>query len=134
MLLESNDQLKEIDIENRKRYYFDDISKFEDFDLDNILRDEKSYKSILVYNISSKVLIGATPLRIRFNKIDGVIRVYEGIRSLVLFGAEKHDSIYNRIRYFIGVKRSIIYVFFIIMQESRLIDTVLCLQKKIDFS
>ena len=62
MLLESNDQLKEIDIENRKRYYFDDISKFEDFDLDNILRDEKSYKSILVYNISSKVLIGATPL------------------------------------------------------------------------
>ena len=47
----SNDRLKEIDIKNRTYYYFDDIIKIEDFNLDNILRDEKLYENILVYNI-----------------------------------------------------------------------------------
>ena len=41
--MESNDKLKESDIKNHTRYYFDDIIKIEDFDLDNILIDEKSY-------------------------------------------------------------------------------------------
>ena len=41
--MESNDKLNESDIKNRMRYYFDDIIKIEDFDLDNILIDEKSY-------------------------------------------------------------------------------------------
>ena len=40
--MESNDKLKEINIENRTCYFFDDIIKFEDFDLDNILTDDKS--------------------------------------------------------------------------------------------
>ena len=31
--------------------------KLEDFDLDNILIDEKSYENSLVYNISYKILI-----------------------------------------------------------------------------
>ena len=39
--MESNDELKEIDIENCTCYYFNDIIKFEDFDLNNILIDEK---------------------------------------------------------------------------------------------
>ena len=39
--MESNDKLKEINIENRTCYFFDDIIKFEDFDLDNILTDDK---------------------------------------------------------------------------------------------
>ena len=33
-------------------YYFNDIIEIEDFDSDNILKDEKSYENILVYNIS----------------------------------------------------------------------------------
>ena len=69
----SNDDLKEINIENRKRYYFDDLIKIEDFNLGNILIDEKTYKNILVYNISHKTLIDAKPLRIRFNKINRFI-------------------------------------------------------------
>ena len=40
-------------------------------------------------------------LCIRFDKIDGFIRIYDRTRYLVLFGSEKHDSIYNRIRYLI---------------------------------
>ena len=51
----SNNKLKEIDIKNRAFYYFDGMIKTEDFDLDNILIDEKSYETILVYNISYKI-------------------------------------------------------------------------------
>ena len=39
--MESNDKLKEIDIKNRKWYYFDDIIKIEHFDFDNILIGER---------------------------------------------------------------------------------------------
>ena len=60
--------------------------KIEDFDLDNILRDEKWYKNILVYSILCKTLIGAEPLRIRFDKVDEFIRIYDGTRYLVSFG------------------------------------------------
>ena len=52
--MESNVKLKEIDIKNRACYYFDHIIKIEDFDLDNILIDEKSYENILIYSISNK--------------------------------------------------------------------------------
>ena len=54
---------------------------------------KKSYKNILIYNISYKRLIDAKPLHIRFHKTDGFIRVYNGIRYLVLFGSEKYDFI-----------------------------------------
>ena len=49
-------------------------------------------------------------LSVRFDKIDGFIRTYDGTRYLVLFGNEKHDSIYNRIRYLISVKSGIAYM------------------------
>ena len=62
-----------------------------------ILIDEKSDESILVYEILCKTLIGAKPLRIRFNKVDGT-------RYLALFGSEKYDFIYYSIRYLIKVK------------------------------
>ena len=49
-------------------------------------------------------------LSVRFDKIDGFIRTYDGTRYLVVFGNEKHDSIYNRIRYLISVKSGIAYM------------------------
>ena len=55
-------------------------------------------------------MIRAKPVRIMFDKIDGFIRVYRRTRYLVLFGAEKYDFIYNRIRYLAGVKSGITYV------------------------
>ena len=91
-------------------YYFDDISKIEDFNLDNILIYEKSYQNILVFNISHKPLIDAKPLGINFDKIDGFIRFYDGTTYLVLLGSEKYDYICNRVRYLIGVKSGITYV------------------------
>ena len=102
--MDNNHGLKEIDIKNRTCCCFDDIIKLEDFDLVNILIDEKSYKNILIYNISYKTLIGAKHLPIRVDKIDVFIRVYDGTRYLVLLEGEKYDFIYNRIKYFIGVK------------------------------
>ena len=57
----SNGQLKETDVKNRTCYYFDDIIRIEDFDLDNTLLDEKPYENILVYDISYKSLIGKKP-------------------------------------------------------------------------
>ena len=56
--MESNDKTKLI-IKNRSFSYFDDIIKFEGFDLDNVLIGEKSYRNILVYKNSYKTLMGA---------------------------------------------------------------------------
>ena len=60
--------------------YFDDIIKLEDFNLDNILIDKKSHENILIYDISYKTLINSKSPHIRFNKIDGFIRIYDGTR------------------------------------------------------
>ena len=85
----------------------------EDFDLDNILIDKKSHENILIYDISYKTLIGAKPFCLRFDKIDGPIRVYDGIRYLILFGSENYDTIYNTIfnGNLISLKSRITYVF-----------------------
>ena len=44
--------------------------KLKDFDLVDILIDEKLHENILIYDISYKTLIVSKPLRIRFDKID----------------------------------------------------------------
>ena len=86
-------------------YYFDD------FDIENIL--------IIA-------LIGSKPLQIRFDKIDGFIRIYDGTRYLTLFGSEKHDPIYERIRYLISLKSGITCIFFTLLQKSKLVLMILC--------
>ena len=45
--MECNEELKVIYIKNRIYYYFDDAIKIEDFNLDDILIDEKLYDFIL---------------------------------------------------------------------------------------
>ena len=47
-------------------------------------------------------------IRIRLNKIDGSIRVYDGTRYLVWFGSEKYDYTYKEIRYLISLKSVVI--------------------------
>ena len=51
---------------------------FRKYDFDNVLIDEKSHENVLIYYISCKTLIGSKPLCIRFDKIDGFIRIYDG--------------------------------------------------------
>ena len=79
--MESQDELKEIDIKNRTCYYFDDIMEVYSGD---ILLDKKTYKDILIYDISQKTFMGLYPLRIRFYKIDGFIKIYDGIKYLLM--------------------------------------------------
>ena len=95
--IESNNKLKEIDIKNRSCYYFSNTIKTENVDLGNILIDEKSYEKILVHDISCKTLIGAKPMRIRFDKINWFIRIYNGSKHLLLFRPENFDAMNNRI-------------------------------------
>ena len=45
-------------------------------------------------------LIGPKHLWIRFDKIDGFIKIYDGSKYLVLLGSEKYDAIYDRSKYF----------------------------------
>ena len=101
-----NNEFKKVCIKNRTCYYFDDIIKLGDFDIDNILIDKKSHiliiLIILIYGISYKTLSLSKHLRIRLDKIDGFIRIYDVTRYLTLFGFEKYDTIYDRIRYLIS--------------------------------
>ena len=106
-----NNEFKRVCIKNFTCYYFDDIIKLEDFDLDNILIDGKSYEKILIYNISYKTLIERKPLRIGFFKTDGIIRIYDGTKYLTLFGSEEYEAIYSRMRYLISQKSRIPYIF-----------------------
>ena len=94
-----NNQFKNVCIKNRTCYYFDDIIKLEDFNHDNILKDEKSHENTLIYEILYKTLIGPKPFRIRFDKLDGFTRIYYGSKYLVLLSSEKYDAFYNRITY-----------------------------------
>ena len=82
MKVESNDELKEITIKNRTCYYFDEMIKFEDFDFDNMLIDGKSYENILVNKISHENVMGAKPLRVRFQ----IFWYYFELDNMIPFG------------------------------------------------
>ena len=62
----------------------------------------------MVYDISYKSL--GFIQKIRFDKVDGFIRVYDGTIHVVLVGPEKYDTIYNRIRYLIS-KKKVLHMF-----------------------
>ena len=113
-----NNENKKVGIKYHTCYYFDDITKLGDFDLDNILIDETSHENVLMHNISYKTLIASKPLQIRFDKIDAIIRIYDGTRYLTLFGTKKYGTIYDRIRYLISLKSSIIYIFLSLFCEN----------------
>ena len=66
--MESNNELKEIGVKNSTCYQFDSIININDLDLDNILLDEPSYESVLIYDVTYK-----TPQGDRC-KVDGYIR------------------------------------------------------------
>ena len=78
-------------------------------------------------------MIGAKPSNVRFNNIDGFVRIYDGNRYLILFWGEKKVFIYNKIRYLVEVKSGVAYV---ISQnyEKSLFIRFFPLAKKIDFS
>ena len=53
-------------------------------------------------------MIGLKCLSIRFDKIDGFIRIYDGNRYLILFGPEKYDVPYSQISGIICIFHTVI--------------------------
>ena len=81
----------------------------------------------MVCDVSYKTLTGAKPLRLRFKKVDGFIRIYDRIKYLVLFGLKKYDASYDRIRNHIEWKSDITYVFCHDFGKIKLIQAMLYL-------
>ena len=50
-------------------------------------------------------------MRIRFDKIDRFIRIYDVTIYLTLFGTKKCDAIYDRIKYLKSLKSGTTYIF-----------------------
>ena len=71
---EKNNEIKKVCSKN----YFYDIIKLEEFHLGNILIDQKSNENIFIYDISYNTLINPIHSRIRIDKIDGFIKIYDG--------------------------------------------------------
>ena len=94
--------LKKVSIKNCERYYFNDIIKFEDFDFDNILLDEKSYENSLIYDMAYKTTFEPKLLGIIFHKVGGYIRKYDSTKHLEVTNSDyKNERIFDRIRYVI---------------------------------
>ena len=91
--------------------YFDDVIKNEDFYIDKVSLDEKSYKNLLTYEVLYKTLISVKALSVVFDKVYRFITDYDGNKYLVLFRTEKHNVIFDRIGYVIGMKSGATYVF-----------------------
>ena len=106
-----NNELKKFAIKNCTSYYFGDLIKLEDFDLNDILIDEKSDEKNLICDISYITLTGLKPLRSRFDKINEIMKIYDGTRYLTLFGAKTYDAIYDKIRYLTSLKSCITFIF-----------------------
>ena len=56
-----NDEFEKVQVRHRTCYYFDDIIKSENVDMDNILIDKKLHENIFNYSISYKTLTGVKP-------------------------------------------------------------------------
>ena len=81
-----------------------------DTDFSGILLSKKLYEerneNILIYIISYKISTGAKPFRLRYDKIDGFIKIRDKIRYIVLFD-DWSDKIFDRIKYLINEKSGI---------------------------
>ena len=89
----------------------------------------------MIYEISNKTLIGPEPFDIKFDKIDGSIRIYDETIHLTWYGSVKYDTIYNKIRYFINLKSSITFAFSHYYAKIKVdFYDSLPIKKKIDFA
>ena len=89
-------------------YFFDDIINGTKINFNNILSDRKLYQNISVYKISYKTQTGPIPLRIRFDKIDGLFISLDGkIKHLLLFDYWLFNKICEKIKFLISKESGI---------------------------
>ena len=112
-------EFKKVGIKIRMCYFFDDIIEIQNFDFDNNILDEKWEDNNLMYDVLHKTMIGAKPLDIMFDKVNGFITDYDEVKYLILFVLGKYDAFFDRILYKNKTKKSV--VFLIIMSKLTLI-------------
>ena len=133
--MKSINELKEIDIKNLACYHFDDIIKDRDSYLVDILLVEKLYEYISFFDIPCKTSTGPKPLRIKFDKTNGFIRVRgEEFRHFLLSDDGLFDKMFDKSKYLISEKVVLQLVLIIILEKSKLIHIILYLLNKFDFS
>ena len=109
-----------------------DVLKGTDFRgilFDGKLYKEK-YKNTLICDTSCKTSMGAKLLCIRYDEIDGFIKIHDGIRCLVLFDCGWFEKTCYSIKYHISEKMVLQIKLIIILEESELIDIIIYLLKK----
>ena len=85
-----SNKVKDINIKSRTFYFFNDIINIENFDLNNIKIDEKSYKNILIYYIEYVTIkeyvkiYSVNPLYLIFRYVNGYFEEINGNRYLTL--------------------------------------------------
>ena len=65
-----SNKVKDIDIEIWTYYFFNDIINIKNFDLNNIKKDKKLYKNILIYYIGYVTTKGSKYVKINRSLID----------------------------------------------------------------
>ena len=108
--------------------------KDRDINSASVLLDKKIYKHNFIYNSSYKTFMDSKPLRIWFNKIAEFIKIYGGIRYLVLLFNNWYDEICDRSKYFINKKVVLQIVLIIIFVGIRTDSYNSLPTKSIDFS
>ena len=106
-------KVKDISTKNHAHYYFDDIINVKIFNLNNIKKDEKSYKNILIYYIryvtikSSKYvkINSVNPLYLIFNKVNWYFKEINKSKYLTLVPTneskekiKKYEELWSKIR------------------------------------
>ena len=75
----------------------------------------------MIYDISLQIFDWYKPLRIIFNKVDGIIKYYDGTKYLIaLFSFQKYNAIFNRMRYFLSLESDISYVVFYDYEKAKI--------------
>ena len=96
--MESKDELKEIDINNHACYYFDDIMRAIDINSSDIILNKNIYEKVNLWHFIENCY-GFEIFRIWFDIIDGFIKIYGGIRYLVLLNCSWFDEICDKYLY-----------------------------------
>ena len=92
-----SNKVKDIDLKNRTYYFFNDIINIKKIDLNNIKRDEKSYKNILIYYVGYVTIKGSkyvktnsvNPLYLTFNRVNGYFEEINENKYLKLVSTNK---------------------------------------------
>ena len=87
-----SNKVKDIDMENRRNYFFNYIINIKNFDLNNIKIGEKSCKNILIYYIGCVMIkyskyikiYSVTLMYLIFNKMNGYFEEINGNKYLTL--------------------------------------------------